>query len=83
VRAGLRLLASAVPREPLDDGLRITFPADPELAGELARLAVAEQECCPFFDVTLQVKPGAFVLSVRAPEAGADLLAELFGAADG
>jgi DNA-binding transcriptional MerR regulator len=74
------LLASAIERETIPDGLRLTFPADPALASQVARLAAAEQECCAFFDVTLHLTPAALVLSVRAPEAGARMLADLFGA---
>lgn len=74
-----RLLVSATGREPIPGGLRLTFPTDPALAQQVTELALAEQECCAFYDFTLHLGPGALVLTVRAPEAGARLLADLFG----
>ncbi|MFI1730992.1 heavy metal-responsive transcriptional regulator [Streptomyces acidicola] len=74
------LVAKAEQREEIDDGLRLSFPPDAELAGELAALAAAEQVCCAFFDFTLHLAPDALQLSVRAPESAAGMLADLFGA---
>lgn len=54
-------------RQDIPDGLRLTLPAT--RAGDVAPLAAAEQQCCPFFDFRLH-------LEVRA---GADLLTALFG----
>ncbi|AVZ72885.1 heavy metal-responsive transcriptional regulator [Streptomyces lunaelactis] len=75
-----QLLASSTGREDTGDGLRVTFPAGPEVAADVARLAAAEQDCCAFFDFTLHLTPTALVLTVRAPEAADALVAELFGA---
>ncbi|MGY5035754.1 hypothetical protein ACWC9U_34020 [Streptomyces sp. 900116325] len=44
------LLAKAERREALDDGLRLSFAPDADLAGRLAALAAAEQGCCAFCD---------------------------------
>ncbi|WAL75801.1 heavy metal-responsive transcriptional regulator [Kitasatospora sp. YST-16] len=74
------LAASAERREEIPDGLRLTFPADPPLAGRIAELAAAEQGCCAFFDFSLHLTPTALQLTVRAPEEGAPMLADLFGA---
>jgi hypothetical protein len=74
------LVAEAVSEEEIADGRRLTFPADAALAARIAGLAAAEQQCCAFFAFTLQLEPGAIVLTVRAPQAGAELLAALFGA---
>ncbi|MFJ3723040.1 hypothetical protein ACIPYQ_10775 [Streptomyces sp. NPDC090045] len=74
-----RLVEQATARAELPDGLRLTFPATAELAGQIAALAAAEQRCCSFFDFTLHLTPAALELTVRAPEAGAPLLADLFG----
>jgi DNA-binding transcriptional MerR regulator len=74
------LAASALGREAIPDGWRLTFPADPALATEITRLAVAEQECCPFFDFTLHLSAAALVLIVRASGDGMGLLTDLFGA---
>lgn len=38
-------------------GLRLTFPGSAELAAALASLAAAEQDCCAFFDFTLNLAP--------------------------
>ena len=66
-------------REEIPDGLRLTFPATAERAGRVAALAAAEQGCCAFFDFPLHLTPAALQLTVRAPEAGATLPADLFG----
>lgn len=75
------LAGKAERREEIPDGLRLSFPAGAELAGELAALAAAEQGCCAFFDFTLHLTPTGLQLEVRAPEAAAGMLADLFGAA--
>ncbi|MFG2302443.1 hypothetical protein [Actinacidiphila glaucinigra] len=49
------LVAKAERREDIDDGLRLSFPPDADLAGQLASLAAAEQGCCAFFDFTLHL----------------------------
>jgi MerR family transcriptional regulator, copper efflux regulator len=68
-----RLLGEASCREPIDGGLAFRFPAG--LAGQVAELAAAEQQCCPFFDFTLYVTAGELRFEVRAPEEAAQLLA--------
>ncbi|MBT2471322.1 heavy metal-responsive transcriptional regulator [Streptomyces sp. ISL-66] len=74
-----RLVEKAETLEDIPDGVRLTFPATAELAGQVAALAAAEQGCCSFFDFTLHLAPAALELTVRAPEAAAPLLADLFG----
>ncbi|WP_093791385.1 heavy metal-responsive transcriptional regulator [Streptomyces sp. cf124] len=74
------LVAKAEQREDTVNGLRLSFPPDAELAGQLAALAAAEQGCCAFFDFTLHLTTEALQLSVRAPESAAGMLADLFGA---
>ncbi|MFI0942741.1 heavy metal-responsive transcriptional regulator [Streptomyces sp. NPDC021020] len=75
-----RLVGKAEGRAEIPDGVRLTFPASTELAGEVAVLAAAEQGCCAFFDFTLRLSPAALQLEVRAPESAAGMLADLFGA---
>ncbi|KOV92281.1 MerR family transcriptional regulator [Streptomyces sp. NRRL B-3648] len=75
-----QLVAKATSHEEITDGLRLSFPADAELAGDLAKLAAAEQSCCAFFDFTLHLTPTALQLDVRAPESAAGILDDLFGA---
>ncbi|WP_053641043.1 MULTISPECIES: MerR family transcriptional regulator [unclassified Streptomyces] len=74
-----RLVGRAGAREEIPGGLRLSFPADPGLAGEIADLAAAEQDCCAFFDFTLHLAPAALRLDVRAPASAARSLAALFG----
>ncbi|WP_327249051.1 heavy metal-responsive transcriptional regulator [Streptomyces sp. NBC_01320] len=74
------LAGKAEGREEISDGVRLSFPAGAELAGEIAALAAAEQGCCAFFDFTLHLTPTALQLDVRAPESAAAMLADLFGA---
>ncbi|CAM5609489.1 MerR family transcriptional regulator [Streptomyces avidinii] len=74
------LIALAGRREDIEDGLRLSFPPDAELAGRIAALAAAEQGCCAFSGFTLHLAPAAIRLDVRAPESAAGTLAELFGA---
>ncbi|MFC4943091.1 hypothetical protein [Pseudonocardia sp. GCM10023141] len=45
---GLSCCAGATTRQDTPGGLRVALPLDPELAGQLARLATAEQSCCSF-----------------------------------
>lgn len=73
-----RVLAATTAREPIDGGVRLVFPPDPALAGTIARLAAAEQQCCPFFDFTVELSTAGIVLRARAPEPAQDLIAALF-----
>lgn len=75
------LLTQCRTRERITDGLTLTFPHSEQLAGALATLAAAEQQCCSFFDFSLHVAPTALVLTVRAPQSAQVLLTDLFGAA--
>ncbi|MGW4028603.1 heavy metal-responsive transcriptional regulator [Streptomyces sp. NPDC004838] len=74
-----QLTGKAEGREKINDGVRLSFPAGAELAGEVAALAAAEQGCCAFFDFRLHLTPTALQLEVRAPESAAEMLADLFG----
>ena len=71
-----RNLLSGAERTTIPEGLRLTLPI--ERAGALAALAAAEQQCCPFFDFSLQLDGPLVCLTVRAPDAAADLLIALF-----
>jgi hypothetical protein len=48
---------------------------------EIARLAGAEVECCPFFSFTLSLDARGVVLEVTAPTDGQALLDSVFGVA--
>ena len=77
IRHWRQALSHAHRREPVSGGLRIHLPA--RLAGEIAALAAAEQQCCAFFDFTLRLGTGDLALEVRAPAEAASLVAEVFG----
>ncbi|WP_258566105.1 MerR family DNA-binding protein [Streptomyces parvulus] len=66
-------------RTSVADGLRLTLPVD--RAARVAELAVAEQQCCQFFDFRFHLDGPRLHLEVRAPAGGAELLADLFGPA--
>jgi DNA-binding transcriptional MerR regulator len=70
-----RLTAGADVRR-VTGGLRLTVPA--ARAGELAALAAAEQQCCPFFDFRLHLAGPVLHLEVRAPAEAAPFLSDLF-----
>jgi MerR family transcriptional regulator, copper efflux regulator len=72
------LLSTVVRRERLDDCLRMTLPASADV-GELAHLARAEHECCPFLTFTMTFDERGTGLEVRAPEAALDDVATMFG----
>jgi hypothetical protein len=63
-------------RVPIPDGLRLTLSAD--RAAAVAGLAAEEQKCCAFFDFRLHLDGPSLHVEVRAPEAGTELLMELF-----
>ena len=73
------LLANVTGREPLDSGVRLTFPPDPLLAGRLGALAAREQACCAFFTFALRLDADGLALDVTAPEDAATIVADLFG----
>ncbi|MBE8523087.1 MerR family transcriptional regulator [Amycolatopsis sp. H6(2020)] len=75
-----RITQQASDRRDTTDGVRLTFPATPELAAEVAALAAAAQDCGAFFDFALHLTPTALELTVRAPDTAEALLADLFGA---
>jgi DNA-binding transcriptional MerR regulator len=76
----VELLTRASSKTDTDGGADITFPADPDLAGQLATLAVREKECCSFFTFTLDMTAArSITLCIRAPQGAEPLVAELLG----
>jgi hypothetical protein len=73
------VLAAGTVQRTNDDGLTIGFAADPALAGRLADLAVREQQCCPFFAFSLDVRDGRLALTVMAPPQARDVVSRVFG----
>ena len=74
------VLAHVVERAPLDDGIRIVLDGDAPL-GELARLVVAEHDCCRFLAFALTVDDRGPALEVTAPPDGLAMVTAIFGAA--
>ncbi len=75
------LLGRATGRHGIDGGTQVTFSADATLIGQLAELAVREQQCCPFFTFTLAITTTDVTLDVHAPAGAEQFVAALFGAA--
>ena len=75
------VLERAERRSAITGGVRIAFVPDPELAAELARLAVLEQDCCAFFTFTVRAAGGRLELDIEAPDEAAELVAMVFGVA--
>jgi MerR family transcriptional regulator, copper efflux regulator len=71
-----RLLSQATARQQADGELAFRFPA--RLAGRVAELAAAEQQCCMFLEFTLHLAAGELRFEVHAPEGTAPMLADLF-----
>jgi DNA-binding transcriptional MerR regulator len=75
------LLQQATARVAVAGGIDITFQATAGLTGRIAELAAREQQCCSFFQFTLDIAAGDRVtLRVRAPQDGQRMLIGLFGA---
>jgi DNA-binding transcriptional MerR regulator len=74
------LLTHVANREPLDQGIRVTFGSATPL-GELIRLAAAEQNCCQFFNFAITVDARGIALEVRSPADALPIVHSLFGVA--
>ena len=72
-----RLVDRADDRERIAGGLAFRFPL--EMAGEVAALAAAEHQCCPFMEFTLRMADGALRFEVLAPADAAPMLDMVFG----
>jgi len=75
------LLGLLIGRAPLSDGISLSFAPEPAVAAQVARLAVAEQACCSFFDFTVRVSEGELHLDVRGPQEAREIISALFGTA--
>lgn len=74
------LLTGVTDREPIDEGLRLTFGPDTDPAA-IAQLAAAEQGCCAFLRFALTIDARGLALEVRTREDAQEVLIALFGAA--
>lgn len=69
-----QVLAGA-PRHAVPGGARLDLPV--ESLAEVAELARAEQECCPFFEFDLTLRGSRFTLTITAPPEGQPMLADI------
>lgn len=58
--------------------MRIEFDADAPV-DRLARIVVAEQQCCAFFSFAITVDQRGLGLEVQAPAGTEEILSSLFG----
>ena len=72
-------LANVVARKQIAGGVRLVLAANTAL-DEVARLAVAEQECCRFLSFAITVDDRGIGLEVRAPGDALPIVESLFGA---
>ena len=72
------LAQRALSREALDEGVRLTFPAD--MLREIADMIDAERQCCHFFRFELVVPPGGdhLSLTVSGPPGTSAFVGDLF-----
>ena len=77
------LLGLVIDRTPVTDGISLSFSPEPGVAAQVARLAVAEQACCSFFDFTVRMSGGELQLEVRGPQDAQAIISALFGVAGG
>ncbi|SDR85114.1 MerR family transcriptional regulator [Microlunatus soli] len=77
--AGWRSLIADAPASTAEDGLRFRLPVS--LLPTATELAVAEQQCCPFFGIGFDLHGSQFDLTVSAPPEAAAKLAQVFGGA--
>jgi hypothetical protein len=72
------LLDEVTDRQALPNGLRLAF-GEPAPLAEIARIAAAEHDCCPFFTFAITIDAGGVALEVTAPADGQVLLESVFG----
>jgi MerR family transcriptional regulator, copper efflux regulator len=74
-----RLITDAgLAREPLPDGIRLRFRADPGAVAELRELAAAERECCAWADWAVEPGDGEMSLLIRSAAGGVAALHTMF-----
>ena len=72
------LMESALTRTAIPGGVRLEF-TDGADVNEIARLSVAEQDCCRFFSFALTVDDRGIGLEVHVPDDAQTVVAALFG----
>lgn len=66
-----------------DDHTVLRFRADPEIRTRVEAIVAAESECCAFLDFRLDHEADASVLTISAPNGGAEVVRELAAALAG
>ncbi len=68
--------AGVVATEELRDGYAFRFPGDAKWIAIIAKMIVAERECCPFLTVELFAQPdmGPIIVRVTGPPGAKDFL---------
>ena len=70
-----RDLLAGAPRSDVDGGIRVTLPAS--ALERAAALAAAEQGCCAFYTIRIDLHGPTFDLTLTAPPEAASMLADL------
>lgn len=78
---GWRQLLGAGTLRQLPDGVGATLPISEVVRA--TELAVAEQECCPFFSFGVTLRGASFDLTIRTTREGAAMLTDLLPASEG
>jgi hypothetical protein len=73
------VLAQAIGRETIDDGVAVTFDHDIARTATVARLLAAEYSCCSFASYHLIIDARGVRMEVRTPPEARDALAAVFG----
>jgi len=82
-QATRELARRARSREPIPDGIRVTFAANGDTERRLREFIAAEARCCPFLRMDLRAADDAVVLDVMGPAEAESIIAELFAWAAG
>jgi hypothetical protein len=65
-------------RQPIPDGIRLTFEASADTERELRELVAAEARCCAFLRMDLRPGEDALILDITGPAEAEPIIAELF-----
>jgi DNA-binding transcriptional MerR regulator len=76
-----RELLAAAPRVGVAGGVRATLPTS--VIDRAARLAVAEQACCAFYAIRIDLRGATFDLTLTAPPGAEAMLSDLLPEAEG
>ena len=72
---------AALTTEPIENGLRLTFPGDSAVLEAILETIRLERECCQFlrFELTLEPQKGAVTLTLTGPTGTREFLASELG----